>query len=52
MSDIVNDESTATGRPVARIARRFRSKATMSFDQSLTPATCGISQRRARVSGA
>ena len=52
MSDIVKDDSTATGRPLARIARRLRSKDTASFDQSLTPATCGISQRRASVSGA
>ena len=37
---------------MARIARRFRSNATMSFDQSLTAATCGISQKRASVSGA
>jgi len=51
MSDIVNDESTATGRPVARTARRFCSKATMSFDQSLTAATVGISASRASVSG-
>ena len=36
MSDIVKAESIATGRPVARSARRFASNATMSFDQSLT----------------
>ncbi len=52
MSDIVNAESIATGRPVARSARRFASNATISLDQSLTATTCGISARRARVSGA
>ena len=39
ISDIVKDDSIATGRPVARSARRFFSNATMSFDQSFTPAT-------------
>ena len=52
ISDIVNDDSMATGRPVARSARRLRSKATISFDQSFTPATWGISASRASVSGA
>ena len=52
MSESVNDESIATGRPVARSARRFCSNATMSFDQSFTAATCGISASRASVSGA
>jgi hypothetical protein len=51
MSDIVNADSTAIGRPVARTARRLRSNATMSFDQSFTPATCGIVHSRANVSG-
>ena len=52
ISDIVNDDSIATGRPVPRRARRLRSKATISFDQSFTAATVGISASRASVSGA
>ena len=52
ISDIVNDDNSATGRPVARSARRLASKATMSFDQSLIAITSGISARRASVSGA
>jgi len=51
ISDIVKAESIATGRPVARSARRFDSKATISFDQSFTAATWGISASRASVSG-
>src|SRR5438552_231898 len=51
MSDIVKAESIATGRPVALSARRFASKATMSFDQSLTAETWGIAASCASVSG-
>ncbi len=48
---MVNEESIATGRPDARSARRFRSYATMSLDQSLTATTDGILQSAASVSG-
>src|SRR5438093_1181453 len=51
MSDIVNDDSIATGRRVARSALRLASYATMSFDQSFTATTWGIVARRARRVG-
>ena len=51
ISDIVKDDSIATGRPEARSARRFFSYATMSFDQSFTATTVGILHSSASVSG-
>src|SRR5438445_2580079 len=46
MSDIVNDDSIATGRPVARSALRLASYATMSFDQRSEEHTSELQSRQ------